>query len=247
MADDLLPALDHAGDRRRVPVVVDVQSADFGMVNALLNVFGIQRTGWFVSQEWVLPAFIIMTLWAAGGGMILYLAALQQVPTVAVRSGRARRRQRAGGSLRHVSLPMTSPMILFTFMTGLIGRSRSSRPGTSSPTVAPTTPRCSTSSTCTNRLAGLPDGLRIGARLGAAPHHVGLTFIVLWMARRSVHYEFGGSVDGHDRSPMPSIGPAGVRTGASRPHGAAAGSGARSDLHHLWWSEPSSSPSRSIG
>jgi multiple sugar transport system permease protein len=91
-----------------------------GYVNAGLGKIGIDGPAWFASETWVLPAFMMMTLWTAGGGMILYLAALQQVDKSlydAARIDGANAWQR----LIHVTLPMTSPVILFTVITGVIG------------------------------------------------------------------------------------------------------------------------------
>jgi multiple sugar transport system permease protein len=93
---------------------------DFGVINGFLMRLGLEAPKWFGSEQWVLPAFIIMNLWGAGGGLVLYLAAMQGVPTslydaAKVDGANAWRR------LWHVTLPMTSPVILFTFLTGLIG------------------------------------------------------------------------------------------------------------------------------
>ena len=60
--------------------------------------------------------------------MVLYLAALQQVPRSlydAAKVDGANAWQR----LVHVSLPMTSPVILFTFITGIIGSFQIFTPG----------------------------------------------------------------------------------------------------------------------
>jgi len=93
---------------------------DFGLVNGFLTRFGTRGPLWFGSEEWVLPAFWIMALWGAGGGLVLYLAALQQVPTTLYEAATidgASALQR----LAHVTLPLTSPVILFAFLTGIIG------------------------------------------------------------------------------------------------------------------------------
>ncbi len=94
-------------------------NSQFGVVNGLLSHLGVQGPSWFGSTTWVLPAFIIMTLWTAGGGMILYLAALQQVPT-ALYEAASIDGANAWYRLVHVTLPMTSPVILFTFVTSMI-------------------------------------------------------------------------------------------------------------------------------
>jgi multiple sugar transport system permease protein len=108
-----------------VPVIASaflwswIFNGEFGLVNGVLDRIGVEGPAWFGSEEWVLPAFIIMTLWTAGGGMVLYLAALQQVPQslydAALVDGASAWRR-----LRHITIPMTSPVILFTVVTGVI-------------------------------------------------------------------------------------------------------------------------------
>jgi multiple sugar transport system permease protein len=93
---------------------------DFGAINgALWDVFRIKGPNWFGSEDWVMPAFILMTLWASGGGILLYLAAMQQVPTTfyeAAKVDGANMWQR----LVNVTIPMTSFVIFFNIVTGLI-------------------------------------------------------------------------------------------------------------------------------
>ena len=93
---------------------------NIGLVNGLLRQVGIQGPEWFSSREWVIPTFIIMSLWGVGGGMVLYLAALQGVPTVLYDAAKADGAN-AWRRFYHVTLPMTSPVILFNFLMGLIG------------------------------------------------------------------------------------------------------------------------------
>ena len=94
-------------------------NSDIGLINGALRVIGIQGPQWFGSREWVLPAFMLMHIWAAGGGLILYLAALQGVPTTlydaAVVDG-----ANAWQKFWNVTLPMTSPVVFFVFLTGMI-------------------------------------------------------------------------------------------------------------------------------
>ena len=109
-----------------VPAVASVYlwvwifNPDYGIINGVLSHIGQRGPKWFGSEEWVLPAFIIMQLWTAGAGLVLYLAALQGVPTTlydAAKVDGANALQR----LFNITLPMTSPVILFTFLTGMIG------------------------------------------------------------------------------------------------------------------------------
>ena len=95
-------------------------NADMGLANSLLKAIGVQGPNWFGDPQWALRTFVIMSLWASGGGMIIYLASLQAVPTAfydAAKIDGANAWQR----LWNVTLPMTSPTILFMFIMGLIG------------------------------------------------------------------------------------------------------------------------------
>jgi len=93
----------------------------FGLINwAIYSLFGITGPKWLLSNEWVIPAFVLMSLWGVGGGLIIYLAALQSVPTelyeaASLDGANAWRR------FRNVTLAMISPVVLFSFITGVIG------------------------------------------------------------------------------------------------------------------------------
>jgi multiple sugar transport system permease protein len=91
-----------------------------GIVNSMLRWFGIQGPGWLLDTAWALPTLMLLSLWGIGGGMVLYLAALQGVPTelydAAMVDGAG-----AFAKFWHVTLPMISPVILFTTLTGFIG------------------------------------------------------------------------------------------------------------------------------
>lgn len=81
---------------------------------------GIKGPGWFFSERWVIPSYVIMSLWGLGGPMIIYLAALQNVPTplyeAAVVDGAG-----AWRKFWRITIPMISPVLLFTFVTNVIG------------------------------------------------------------------------------------------------------------------------------
>ncbi len=75
---------------------------------------------WLNDPTWVVPSFTLISLWGFGGGMLIYLSALQGIPTqlyeAATIDGAGRLRR-----FWHVTIPMISPVILFTFITGVIG------------------------------------------------------------------------------------------------------------------------------
>jgi len=91
----------------------------WGILNALLAVFGVQPIGWLVDANWVIAAFVIMSVWGVGGSMIIYLAGLQSIPTELYESASI---DGANGIRKfwHITLPMLTPTIFFVLITGLI-------------------------------------------------------------------------------------------------------------------------------
>jgi len=91
-----------------------------GILNPFLAKFGIQGPGWLNDPQWAMPALVIMSLWGVGGGMIIYLAGLQGVPTTLYEAAKV-----DGASLWqrfwHVTLPMVTPVIFYNLVMGMIG------------------------------------------------------------------------------------------------------------------------------
>jgi multiple sugar transport system permease protein len=92
----------------------------WGVLNAILSLVGIHPIGWLVDPDWVMVAFIIMSLWGVGGTMIVYLAGLQSIPTELYEASSI---DGANGAQQFlaITLPMLSPTIFFNLVTGLIG------------------------------------------------------------------------------------------------------------------------------
>ncbi|HEY9308665.1 MAG TPA: sugar ABC transporter permease [Microbacterium sp.] len=51
-----------------------------GAINQFLRIFGIEGPQWLVDPAWVKPSIVIMTLWTVAGTMVIFLAALKNVP-----------------------------------------------------------------------------------------------------------------------------------------------------------------------
>lgn len=98
---------------------VNIFHPDFGLINYVLGFFGIQGPGWLVSEEWVIPALIVMSLWGAGGTMVIYLAGLQSIPEHLYEAAAI---DGAGhwSKFWNVTVPMMSPVIFFNLIVGFI-------------------------------------------------------------------------------------------------------------------------------
>jgi multiple sugar transport system permease protein len=94
---------------------------NFGLINNVLDSFGISGPGWFASATWALPAVVLTTLWAGWGGstMLIFLAGLQGVERSLLEAADI---DGAGSwtKFRHVTLPMISPTVFFNFILGMI-------------------------------------------------------------------------------------------------------------------------------
>ena len=93
---------------------------DFGILNNLLSYIGIKGPMWVYSEEWALPSLVLMSLWNLGTNIVLYLAALQGIPT---EQYEAAAMDGANGfdKFWNITIPGISPTLLFTILTGVIG------------------------------------------------------------------------------------------------------------------------------
>ncbi|SDS37720.1 carbohydrate ABC transporter membrane protein 1, CUT1 family [Paenibacillaceae bacterium GAS479] len=92
----------------------------FGLFNSVLKWFSITGPNWLGSMEWALPSFVIMSLWGVGGGMLIYLAGLQGIPTELYEAATVDGSNRFTTFMR-ITLPMLSPVIFFNLVMGIIG------------------------------------------------------------------------------------------------------------------------------
>jgi multiple sugar transport system permease protein len=97
-----------------------VFNPELGVVNSLLGIVGIEGPKWFASSKWALTTFIITSLWGIGGGMVIYLAGLQGVPTSLYEAAELDGAT-AWHRFWHITIPMTSPVIFFNLIMGIIG------------------------------------------------------------------------------------------------------------------------------
>ncbi len=96
-------------------------NAQFGPVNAILEMFGIQGVNWLGSQDWAQVAMVLIAVWTGGVvTTIFYVAGLQQVPEELYDSSKIDGASAWQRFLR-ITLPMLTPTIFFNVVTGFIG------------------------------------------------------------------------------------------------------------------------------
>jgi multiple sugar transport system permease protein len=113
-----------------IPVVVPITATamiwmwlfntNWGMLNNLLALVGIKGPAWLGSPTWSKPSLILMQTWLIGAQILIFLAALQDVPRVLYEAATV---DGAGAFQRllKVTIPMVTPAVLFNLLTGLIG------------------------------------------------------------------------------------------------------------------------------
>ncbi|HEX8854108.1 MAG TPA: sugar ABC transporter permease [Thermoleophilaceae bacterium] len=90
-----------------------------GPVNTILSKIGIEGPLWFQSPSWSKPSLTLLALWGVGNAMIIFLAAILDVPKHLHESAEL---DGAGwfNRMRYVTLPSISPVILFSVVIGVI-------------------------------------------------------------------------------------------------------------------------------
>ncbi|WP_030451209.1 carbohydrate ABC transporter permease [Herbidospora cretacea] len=90
-----------------------------GPVNQALSWIGITGPDWFGSAAWAKPSLTLLALWGAGNTVMIFLAALLDVPKhlyeAAAIDGAGAWRQ-----FRDITLPVISPVLMFSAVTGVI-------------------------------------------------------------------------------------------------------------------------------
>lgn len=94
---------------------------EFGLVNSILGVFGVEPVTWTRSEWGTKFAIATMVFWRwLGYNTIIYLAGMQAIPNDLYEASKI-----DGATLRqqiwHITIPLLKPFILFTVFTSTIG------------------------------------------------------------------------------------------------------------------------------
>ncbi len=91
-----------------------------GIINAALEVIGIDGPAWLSDPNWTKPAIIVMHIWGLGGQMLLYLARLQSIPQDYYEAA-ALDGANAWQKFIKITVPQLSPIIFYNLTIGIIG------------------------------------------------------------------------------------------------------------------------------
>jgi multiple sugar transport system permease protein len=100
---------------------ISLLDADTGAINTVLRSIGIDDPPrWLTDPSWSLPSVALMGVWGVGGGAIIYLAGLQNIPRHLYEAAKIDGAN-AWQMFWDVTLPLLSPTIFFVLITGIIG------------------------------------------------------------------------------------------------------------------------------
>ena len=91
-----------------------------GWLNNALRFLGWSNTpDWLFDTTFIYPGLVLMGIWGIGAGVIVNMAGLRGIPTELYEAARI---DGAGwvAQLRHVTIPMMSPIIFYTLILGII-------------------------------------------------------------------------------------------------------------------------------
>ena len=95
-------------------------NVQYGAINATLQGLALPTIPFLSKPEFAKPSLILINMWAQGSAMVIFLAALQDVPRSLYEAATVDGAN-AWHRFWHVTIPMCSPVILFNLIMSFIG------------------------------------------------------------------------------------------------------------------------------
>jgi multiple sugar transport system permease protein len=96
-----------------------VYDEDYGLLNSFIHLFGIPSQQWLNTVYLSKPSIILLGLWTAGSGMLIYLANLKDIP-VSMYESASMDGANSWWRFWKITLPMMTPTIFFQLVMGII-------------------------------------------------------------------------------------------------------------------------------
>ena len=96
-----------------------LMNVQYGAVNGILRSIGLPVIPFLSNPAWAKPSLILVAIWAQGAAVVIFLAALQDVPRSLYEAATVDGAN-SWHKFRNVTIPMTSPIMLFNLIMGFI-------------------------------------------------------------------------------------------------------------------------------
>lgn len=96
-------------------------NSNYGLINYVLSIFGIEPIQWLNLPKYAMPALIIFAIWKSMAfNILIFLAGLQTIPEDLYRAARIDSTPRFRVFTR-ITVPSLAPMIVYSSVIGMIG------------------------------------------------------------------------------------------------------------------------------
>ncbi|MCA6096374.1 sugar ABC transporter permease [Streptomyces sp. SCA3-4] len=90
-----------------------------GPVNEGLSALGVSAPDWFNDPAWAKPSLVLLSLWGIGDLMVIFMAALLDVPKEQYEAAELDGAGRLA-TFRYVTWPAITPIVMFAVVTGVV-------------------------------------------------------------------------------------------------------------------------------
>jgi len=97
-----------------------ILNTQFGLLNQTLKSLGLTPVGWLTNPAMTKPSLVLISLWTFGGSMVIFLAALQDIPQHLYEAAEIDGASALQKTL-NITIPMITPTIFFNLVMGIIG------------------------------------------------------------------------------------------------------------------------------
>ncbi len=98
-----------------------------GLFNSILSIFGVEGINWIATPSTALNTLIVLAVWQFGASMVIFLAALKQIPEDYYEAARID----GAGNVKqflHITIPVLTPMVFFNIVMAFINAFQSFTP-----------------------------------------------------------------------------------------------------------------------
>lgn len=100
-----------------------ILNPNYGIANMILGWFGINGPNWLGDPKWVLPSYLLIAIWGAGGGILTYIVGLKDIPNDLYEAARI---DGAGfwSKTFKITIPLMTPVLYYNLIMGIVAAFR---------------------------------------------------------------------------------------------------------------------------